>query len=72
MINALNAADPAGADWFKSSYSGGEGNCVTVADLRATQYEGIAVRDSKVEDGPALILSPTAFSALIGYARTAV
>ena len=40
------------AVWRKSTYSGGNGSCVEIADLGAT----VAVRDSKDPDGPKLIL----------------
>ncbi|MGW0564329.1 DUF397 domain-containing protein [Streptomyces sp. NPDC003016] len=40
------------AAWRKSSYSGDQGNCVEVAD----GFAGVVpVRDSKVQNGPALI-----------------
>ncbi|WP_190131950.1 DUF397 domain-containing protein [Streptomyces mashuensis] len=39
----LYAHDLSAATWRKSSYSGGEGNCIETADLPG----GIAVRDSK-------------------------
>jgi hypothetical protein len=53
--------------WFKSSYSGGGGdNCVEVAVDRA-----IHVRDSKQREGGQFALSPTAWSAFIGYAAKA-
>ncbi len=43
------------ADWRKSSYSGGTGNCVEVAG----NLPGIvAVRDSQDPGGPALIAHP--------------
>ena len=41
------------AQWQKSSYSGGNGNCVEVADLP----EAIAVRDSKDPVGAKLIFT---------------
>lgn len=43
------------AQWRKSTYSGsGSGNnCVEVADLRATEHQAVAVRDSKNPDGAA-------------------
>ena len=49
------------AEWRKSSYSGGTGNCVEVAG----NLPGItAVRDSQDPDGPALMLTPAAWRAL--------
>jgi len=49
------------AEWRKSSYSGGTGNCVEVA----SNLPGVvAVRDSKDPAGPALILTPAAWRAL--------
>ncbi|MEU9305095.1 DUF397 domain-containing protein [Streptomyces sp. NPDC048269] len=46
----MHAASLDGASWRKSSYSGGEGECVEIADLPG----GLAVRDSKDPNGPAL------------------
>jgi len=48
--------DLAGAQWRKSSYSGGSGgNCVEVA----TNLPGVvAIRDSKNPGAPALLLTP--------------
>lgn len=64
---ATSTADTAAAMWFKSSYSGGEGNeCVEIADLR-TQ---VAVRDSKVPNEYVLTLSTGAFSAFVGGIAT--
>ncbi|RPK32439.1 hypothetical protein EES39_38795 [Streptomyces sp. ADI92-24] len=70
MTNNRTIAAPelagAGAVWQKSSYSDGAGNnCVEVADLTSTAYAGIAIRDSKVPEGPALHLSVDTFVALI-------
>ncbi|WP_431980934.1 DUF397 domain-containing protein [Streptomyces qinglanensis] len=51
--------------WFKSSYSGSEGDsCVEVAN--GTQ--AIHVRDSKDRRSPELALSPTAWSDFVSYA----
>ncbi|MFD7975277.1 DUF397 domain-containing protein [Streptomyces sp. NPDC059071] len=48
--------------WFKSSYSGGNGNsCVEVADLGTS----IGVRDSKQENGPAFVVSPKSFATFV-------
>ncbi|WP_406730833.1 DUF397 domain-containing protein [Streptomyces sp. NBC_01794] len=54
--------------WFKSSYSGTEGDsCIEVA----TTHESIHVRDSKVEQGPQLALSPTSWTSFVSYATQA-
>ncbi len=50
--------------WFKSSYSGTEGgDCVEVAVLPSAVH----VRDSKDKDGPALVVTPEAWSAFVAY-----
>ncbi|WP_330266127.1 DUF397 domain-containing protein [Streptomyces griseorubiginosus] len=46
--------------WFKSSYSGDQGECLEVAHTPAT----IHVRDSKTHT-PALTVTPTAWSAFL-------
>ncbi|WP_225803541.1 DUF397 domain-containing protein [Streptomyces sp. NK15101] len=60
--------DLSNARWFKSSYSNGEGgNCVEVS----YDFTGIVpVRDSKVADGPVLIVPAAAWAAFVaGVAR---
>ncbi|MFI6418036.1 DUF397 domain-containing protein [Streptomyces sp. NPDC050842] len=60
--------DLSNAQWFKSSYSNGEGGeCVEVS----TGFTGVVpVRDSKVTDGPVLIVPAAAWSAFVtGIAR---
>ncbi|MEU1439937.1 MULTISPECIES: DUF397 domain-containing protein [Streptomyces] len=53
--------------WFKSSYSGGDGDdCVEIATCPST----IHVRDSKNTDGSHLILSPTTWADFLNYAST--
>ncbi|MFI1169163.1 DUF397 domain-containing protein [Streptomyces sp. NPDC020801] len=47
--------------WFKSSASSGSGGCVEVAVVAAS----VAVRDSKVADGPRFYVGADAFAALI-------
>ncbi|MEX2985607.1 DUF397 domain-containing protein [Streptomyces sp. C36] len=47
--------------WYKSSHSNGGGNCVEVANLAG----GIGVRDSKIKAGPAVLLTPSAWSSFI-------
>jgi Domain of unknown function (DUF397) len=59
--------DLTGADWRKSSYSGGNGGgCVEVA----RNLPGIiAVRDSKDPQGPALAVTPAQWHALLDSIR---
>lgn len=51
------------AAWFKSSYSidDGGGSCVTVASLT----DGVGVRDTKQNNGPALVVPATAWTSFI-------
>ncbi|MEV8567318.1 DUF397 domain-containing protein [Streptomyces sp. NPDC051322] len=54
--------------WFKSSYSGSEGDsCVEVA----TETTAIHVRDSKDRQSPELTLSPAAWDDFVSYAARA-
>jgi Domain of unknown function (DUF397) len=58
----LNTSDLSRAQWHKSTYSSADGACVEVAN----NLPGIiAVRDSKVKDGPALIYTPKEWEAFI-------
>ncbi|MGO4422082.1 DUF397 domain-containing protein [Streptomyces sp. MCAF7] len=51
--------------WFKSSYSGSDGDdCVEVAKGTLA----IHVRDSKDPRGPEIALSPTAWTEFVAYA----
>lgn len=60
----INLAD---ATWRKSSFSGGGGgNCIEVADGYA---DVMPVRDSKVPDGPALVLPIGAWSAFVNSVK---
>ncbi|MEU1629338.1 DUF397 domain-containing protein [Streptomyces sp. NPDC020096] len=57
------------AAWFKSSSSGqNNGNCVEVADL-TSENNLIAIRDSKDKAGPALLVTPAAWSTFISDVR---
>lgn len=61
-----NPSEPSGAEFRKSSLSGGGNNCVEVA----TNLPGlIAVRDSKNTSGPALALSPAAWGDFLAGVR---
>lgn len=56
----MNRTDLSTSRWRKSSRSGGQEECVEVADLRGGQR---AVRDSKNPTGPALIVAPAEWAA---------
>ncbi|MGW0712342.1 DUF397 domain-containing protein [Streptomyces sp. NPDC002643] len=61
--NALELAEAQA--WFKASYSEDNGgNCLEVADLIPTRNL-VAIRDSKNPTGPALALSPKAFTEFV-------
>jgi hypothetical protein len=58
--------DYAEAIWRVSSYSGGQGECVEVAD----NLPGVGpVRDSKCSGGPSLAFSPRAWGVFVGHLR---
>ncbi|MFF1836179.1 DUF397 domain-containing protein [Streptomyces sp. NPDC058231] len=48
--------------WTKSSYSGGNGACV---EVRSPLVQAIAVRDSKVPEGPSIAFVPGAWNAFV-------
>jgi hypothetical protein len=68
-VNSNNTASSTDElDWFKSSYSGGEGgNCVEVAHGSSM----IHLRDSKDAQGPQLTFSPAEWAAFVAYASAA-
>ncbi|MEU5809710.1 DUF397 domain-containing protein [Streptomyces sp. NPDC047718] len=49
-------------NWTKSSYSGGNGACV---EVKSPVMETIAVRDSKVQDGPSLAFTPDSWALFV-------
>lgn len=60
---ASTGFDLSKARWRKSTYSNGDGgNCVEVA---LGHSGAIPVRDSKSQNGPVLLLTPTAWSTFI-------
>ncbi|KOU76010.1 transcriptional regulator [Streptomyces sp. MMG1533] len=54
------------ARWIKSRRSNAEGNCVEVATL---VDGGIAVRNSRFPDGPALVYTPAEVAAFVAGAK---
>ena len=65
MSGEKAGSDTSGLEWFKSSYSAGDGGqCVEVAaGLRA-----VHVRDSKNTTRAALAVDPTAWTAFVEFA----
>lgn len=62
----LLGVDLSQAVWKKSSYSGGNGSCVEVADLG----EHVAVRDSKDKAGPKLVFDREAWRGFVKQIKT--
>lgn len=57
--------------WVKSTYSGGEGGqCVEWAPAHALATGEFLVRDSKVQEGPRLVLSREGFAGLVALAKS--
>ncbi|MFQ6229836.1 DUF397 domain-containing protein [Nocardia sp. NPDC002869] len=54
--------DLSGAEWFKSSFSGADKNCVEVALLADG---AVGIRDSKNPAGPALVVDPAAWDSFL-------
>ncbi|MFR9794911.1 DUF397 domain-containing protein [Streptomyces sp. MS06] len=54
------------ARWVKSRYSNAEGNCVEVAALAEG---GVALRNSRDPDGPALVYTPAEVAAFLAGAK---
>ncbi|MEV8307353.1 DUF397 domain-containing protein [Streptomyces flavidovirens] len=58
----MNDKQPAESNWFKSSYSSGEGGaCVEVATVETA----VRVRDSKECAGPQLAFAPDAWTSFV-------
>ncbi|MQS38215.1 DUF397 domain-containing protein [Streptomyces katsurahamanus] len=58
-------------NWTKSSYSDHGGACVEWAPTYASTHGVVPVQDSKLSDGPVLMVSHSAFAGLVALARNA-
>jgi Domain of unknown function (DUF397) len=56
--------------WVKSTYSGGEGQCIEWAPDHARATDEFLVRDSKDPNGPHLTLTREGFAGLVEFAKT--
>ncbi|MEU3714416.1 DUF397 domain-containing protein [Streptomyces catenulae] len=65
-----NAPAPEPLYWVKSSYSGGQGQCVEWAPDHAATTGEFKVRDSKDPHGPHLTLTAGAFTGLVTFAKS--
>lgn len=61
----MSKIDLTQAEWRKSSYSSGNGQCVEVAFFNAA----VAMRDSKNPTGPALVFTAGEFAAFVHGVR---
>ncbi|CAL9555940.1 hypothetical protein SUDANB145_04520 [Streptomyces sp. enrichment culture] len=61
-MHPQSAQELTGAEWLKSSYSGGEQACLEAA---ANFPGAVPVRDSKAPDGPALVFRRASFAAFV-------
>ncbi|WP_101385790.1 DUF397 domain-containing protein [Streptomyces sp. TLI_146] len=64
--NGVCASSIEGAAWVKSSHSNGDGSCVEVAVLAGG---GMAVRNSRFPEGPALVFTAREAEAFVAGAR---
>lgn len=60
--NGMPAGELRGVIWRKSSFSNSQGNCV---ELGALPDGGVAMRNSRHPDGPALVYTRAEFDALL-------
>jgi hypothetical protein len=60
--NGIPAGELGDVTWVKSRRSGAQGNCVELAELAGG---GVAVRNSRFPDGPALVYTRAEIEALV-------
>lgn len=60
-VNGMHASLLPAVAWRKSSYSNPSGNCVEAAPLA----DGVAVRNSRFPDGPALVFTEAEWVAFL-------
>ena len=65
-MSPIQNASATGYDWFKSSYSSGDNNCIECADIPNV----VPVRDSKNAEGPALTFSKASWGAFVASVKT--
>ncbi|MFI7641949.1 DUF397 domain-containing protein [Nonomuraea sp. NPDC049400] len=63
IYNGMPAADLTSVRWRKSRYSNSQGNCVELAELPGG--EGLAIRNSRFPNGPALVYTPEEVRAFV-------
>jgi hypothetical protein len=61
--NGVPAGELSGARWHKSARSSAQGNCVELARLSGA---GVAIRNSRYPQGPALIFTDAELDAFLG------
>jgi hypothetical protein len=61
VFNGVQASLLRAAGWRKSSYSSPSGNCVEAAELT----DGVALRNSRFPDGPALVFTSAEWEAFL-------
>jgi hypothetical protein len=64
--NGARADSIPGVEWIKSARSNQSGNCVEVAQLPGG---GVAVRNSRYPDGPALVYTQAEMAAFVEGAK---
>ncbi|GGP77066.1 hypothetical protein GCM10010214_60640 [Streptomyces abikoensis] len=60
--NGMAASDIEDVEWRKSRHSNSQGSCVEFAKLPGG---GVAVRNSRHPDGPALVYTPAEIEAMV-------